>query len=138
MILNPIALAGRVAYDSPMSDSPAIDPAAICNLRALGGKDPGFLREIVAIFLSDMPARIAELEAGLAAGEAGKFMRAAHSIKGSAANLGATRLQEAAKRLESQASQSGTTLAGPILAEIVVEFARARRELESLLAAEDP
>lgn len=116
---------------------PVINSATISNLRALGGKDPGFLREIVTIFLSDMPARIAELEAGLAAGETEKFVRAAHSIKGSAANLGATRLQGAAERLENRTIQFGSALTGTLLAEIISEFARARRELESLLEAEN-
>jgi HPt (histidine-containing phosphotransfer) domain-containing protein len=116
--------------------APAINPATISNLRALGGKDPGFLREIITIFLSDMPARIAELEAGLAAGETEKFVRAAHSIKGSAANLGATRLQGAAEHLENRTLQPGTALTARLLAEIIGEFARARRELERLLEAE--
>jgi len=72
-----------------MSLPPMIDPQALGNLRALNpGDNDEFLRELAAIFLEDTPKRITELDASLAAGDAGTFTRAAHSIKGSAANLG--------------------------------------------------
>ena len=49
----------------------------------------GFLREIITIFLEDTPQRMDEMQAALAASDAPAYSRAAHSIKGSAANLGA-------------------------------------------------
>jgi HPt (histidine-containing phosphotransfer) domain-containing protein len=86
---------------APMTDVPLIDPAALDNLRALG--DEVFLQEIIDIFLSDTPKRIDELRRALAARDLRTFARAAHSIKGSASNLGAEPLRALAASLEHDA-----------------------------------
>src|SRR5471032_2427917 len=114
--------------------APIINPAAIQSLRSLGGDDDdSFLREIIAIFLTDTPVRIAELEAGLRDGNADTFMRAAHSIKGSSSNMGATVLQETAERLETESRTVGLTGMSARVAEVKAEFAKARAELEGYL-----
>ena len=113
---------------------PTIDPAAIQSLRALGGDDDdSFLREIIAIFLTDTPARIAELEAGLRDGDTDIFMRAAHSIKGSSSNMGATVLQATAERLENESRVSGLAGLRGRVDEVKAEFASARAALEKFL-----
>jgi HPt (histidine-containing phosphotransfer) domain-containing protein len=117
-----------------MSLPPIIDAAAISNLRTLGGDDEDFLGEIIGIFLADMPQRISELETGREGTNTEKFMRAAHSIKGSAANLGAMRLQDSADRLEQQARLTHPASLGPHVAEVKAEFEQARLELELLRA----
>lgn len=118
-----------------MSDSPVIDPQAIENLRALNpGDNDEFLREIAGIFLEDTPQRIAELDSSLAAGDLGKFTRAAHSIKGSSANLGAATLRAAAEKLEHHARTHGLTDAAALIAAVKTEFARAETELRRLIA----
>jgi HPt (histidine-containing phosphotransfer) domain-containing protein len=119
-----------------MPDSPIIDPQAIDNLRALNpGDNDEFLREIAGIFLEDTPQRIAELTQSLQAGDAGKFTRAAHSIKGSSANLGASALRAAAEKLEHQARKEGLVGAAPLVDAIKQEFARAEAELRKIIAA---
>ncbi len=116
-----------------MSDSPVLDPVILESLRALSPDDDGeFLREIAGIFLADTPQRIAELDRSLAAGDAATFARAAHSIKGSSANLGAAALGAAAQRLETEAKEAGLSAAPPFLAALKAEFDRARVELEKL------
>ena len=118
-----------------MPQSLVIDPQAIENLRALNPDDNDeFLREIVGIFLEDTPQRIAELAQGLAAGDAQKFTRAAHSIKGSAANLGAAALRAVAEKLEHQSRTDGLGAVTPLVAEIKAEFARAETELRRIIA----
>lgn len=118
-----------------MSNDPAIDQEAIENLRALDTDgDNAFLREIIGIFLQDTPLRIADLHQSLAAGDITHFSRAAHSLKGSASNLGATHLSSAAARLEQQARHDGLGAVGSHLPIIEAEFAVARAELERLLA----
>lgn len=116
-----------------MSDQPTIDPAAIENLRSLNPEDNDeFLREIIGIFLEDTPQRIAELETSLAEGDANRFTRAAHSIKGSSANLGATELRAAAERLEHHSRQDGLGGVDSMIAEIKAAYDRARQALEAL------
>ncbi|MSU24948.1 MAG: Hpt domain-containing protein [Opitutus sp.] len=111
-----------------------IDPQAIENLRSLSaGDDDEFLREIIGIFLEDTPQRIAELTQSLQAGDVAKFTRAAHSIKGSSANLGASTLRALAEKLEHQSRQTGLDGAAPLVGEIQAEFTRAETELRRLL-----
>jgi HPt (histidine-containing phosphotransfer) domain-containing protein len=113
---------------------PVIDLQAIENLRSLNpGDNDEFLREIVQIFLADTPQRIAELEQSLIAGDIPKFARAAHSVKGSSANLGAMALRSVAEKLEHQSRQAGLDGAPPVLVELKVQFARADLELKKLL-----
>ena len=117
-----------------MADFPIIDPQVIKNLRALNPDDNGeFLREIIAIYLEDTPLRIAELDESLAAGDVSRFARAAHSVKGSSANLGATRLRDAADKLENEARKNGLTAVGPLVAEVRSHFDGAAAELRKLL-----
>jgi HPt (histidine-containing phosphotransfer) domain-containing protein len=118
-----------------MSDTPIIDPVAIENLRSLNpGDNDEFLREIVAIFLEDTPQRIVELEQGLAALDAPKFTRAAHSIKGSSANLGASLLRTAAERIEHHARTVGLTDVAGLVDAVKTEFTRAEAELKKIIA----
>ncbi len=117
-----------------MSETPVIDPQAIENLRALNPDDNDeFLREIAGIFLEDTPLRIAELDQSLAAGDVAKFTRAAHSIKGSSANLGALALRAASEKLEHHARVSGTDGVAQLVVAIKAEFARAEVELNRLI-----
>jgi HPt (histidine-containing phosphotransfer) domain-containing protein len=117
-----------------MPDPAVIDPQAIENLRALNpGDNDEFLREIAGIFLEDTPLRIAELDQSLAASDVGKFTRAAHSIKGSSANLGAMPLRLVAEKLEHQSRTGGLGNVTALVAELKLEFARAQAELSKLL-----
>ncbi len=119
-----------------MADTPIIDTQAIENLRALNpGDGDEFLREIIGIFLEDTPQRIAELSQSLAAMDAGKFTRAAHSIKGSSANLGASALRAAAEKLEHLARTEGLVHVAPLVGAVRAEFARAEVELRKFLPA---
>jgi HPt (histidine-containing phosphotransfer) domain-containing protein len=113
---------------------PTIDPMALDNLRLLNPDDGDvFLREIIAIFLSDTPKRLEELEQSLAAADVAAFTRAAHSIKGSSSNLGANTLRSAAEKLEHSAKAEGLANIAGLLADVRREFGIAARELDKLL-----
>lgn len=118
-----------------MSTELPIDPEAIENLRALNpDDDDAFLKDIIGIFLEDTPQRIAELKQCLTVYDQPRFTRAAHSIKGSASNLGATRVRAAAEKLEHQSRNSGLDGLESLLANLVSEFATAKAELEKYTA----
>jgi HPt (histidine-containing phosphotransfer) domain-containing protein len=117
-----------------MSDTPVLDPQAIENLRALNpGDNDEFLREIAGIFLEDTPQRIAELDQSALTLDAPKFTRAAHSIKGSSANIGATSLRAAAERLEHEARTNGLAGVSPLVSQVKAEFDRTREALQTLI-----
>jgi HPt (histidine-containing phosphotransfer) domain-containing protein len=117
-----------------MPDTPAIDLQSIENLRSLNpGDGDAFLREVVAIYLEDTPKRIAELDQSLAAADQAKFTRAAHSIKGSSANVGAMAVRAVAETLEHRSARQGLDdLAAP-LAELKATFASTKLEFDRLL-----
>ena len=118
-----------------MATETAIDPEEIENLRLLNPDDENaFLKEIVDIFLEDTPARIAELKQCLSKFDQPTFTRAAHSIKGSASNLGATKVRAIAEKLEHQSRNSGLTGLELLLSSLDDEFAIAKAELQKIVA----
>lgn len=116
-----------------MSNETPIDPEAINNLRTLNpDDDDAFLKDIIGIFLEDTPERITELKQSLKAYDQPKFTRAAHSIKGSASNLGARFVRAAAEKLEHQSRNSGLDGLDDLVAGLESEFATAKAELEKI------
>ena len=116
-----------------MSTTPVLDPATIESLRALSD-DGEFLKEIVGIFFDDTPQRIAELDQCQASGDTVKFTRAALSIKGSAANIGATLLGAAASELEVESKKAPLPTLTPLIGAVKAEYAKAEVELKKLIA----
>jgi HPt (histidine-containing phosphotransfer) domain-containing protein len=113
-----------------------IDPATIKSLRTLNtGDNDDFLREIVALFGADLKVRLGELEQSLARGDRVTLERSAHSIKGSAANLGAGMLRAAAEAVEAHSRRSGLGEIAPLIDALKAEAARAQSVLEEILAA---
>ncbi len=116
-----------------MSTQPIIDTETIETLKSLNPDDGGeFLKEIIDIFLEDTPQRIAELDASLLSGERNKFVRAAHSIKGSSANMGAFALRDTAQRLEHEAKEKNLSELEPLLSELKSDYKAVEVEISKL------
>jgi histidine phosphotransfer protein HptB len=116
-----------------MPPLPAIDPEAIANLRALSPDDDDvFLKEIITIFLEDTPIRLKELNEGLKEQKIDVFVRSAHSIKGSASNVGAMELRALAEFIEHHGRQNGSAGTEPKIVELEAAFQRAREALEEI------
>jgi HPt (histidine-containing phosphotransfer) domain-containing protein len=114
-------------------DTSSIDPEAISNLRELNpGDGDAFLREIVSIYIEDTPKRIADLKSCLASGDVSAFTRAAHTIKGSSANVGAQLLRGIAERLEAVSRKEGLGGVSGLIAECDAEFERVKAALEAI------
>jgi two-component system sensor histidine kinase/response regulator len=111
------------------SDTDELDPVAFERLKRLGGVK--LLREMIDLFLGHAPARV---EAALAAGACGDVTgvnRAAHSLKSSAANLGARVVREHAEQLERVAAGEISGDIPQLLTALRDAFARARERLEA-------
>jgi HPt (histidine-containing phosphotransfer) domain-containing protein len=79
----------------------AIDPEAIEQLRFLEDEDqPNVVAELVALFIEHTPPKLAQLSEAIATGDTAALKRAAHSLKGSSANVGARGMQTICERLE--------------------------------------
>ena len=115
-----------------MSDQ-VLDPDAIENLRALSpDTDGAFLRELIEIYLQDTPARFAELDATFASGDAPGLMRAAHTIKGSSGNFGASRLAKLAQEIETHAKAANLPAAAAVVPEFKAEYAKVAAALTQI------
>jgi len=68
--------------------------------------DTEFERDLLGVFIEDCEDRLQRLNAAIAAGRLDEIKREAHTIKGAAANVGTTRLQEIALRLETLSDAS--------------------------------
>ncbi len=106
-----------------MNATSVIDPQMVGALRDLNPEDPAFLRELIDMFLQDIPDRIAELEQALAAQDAPLLTRAAHTIKGSSSNFGAAALVAVALAMEHQGKAGDFAGATTTLPALRAEFA---------------
>jgi len=110
--------------------NPAVDPQSLVALRELNPEDPGFLRELIDVFLDDMPQRFAEIDRALAAQDAALLTRAAHTIKGSCSNFGATDLAHLALEMEKQGKAADFPGAAGALPALQAEFTRVHAALQ--------
>ena len=62
-------------------------------------------REVIALFTSDAPNRIADIREALQASDSAELSRAAHALKGAASNVGAEALTDACFVLEQSCLQ---------------------------------
>lgn len=83
-----------------------IDNIAIERLNRLGGKK--LVSEMIRLFLENIPGKITEAFEAEKKGDLKTVERAAHSIKSSAGNLGAVRLEELALETEEHAASGNT------------------------------
>jgi HPt (histidine-containing phosphotransfer) domain-containing protein len=116
-----------------MKSVKTIDKSALVNLYNIGGKE--FLLRMIDNFTAQSPKRIESARASLEKSDLKSIHLIAHSLKASAANLGAAKVHETAERLEEMASiglkeHIGEALGilDAILAEAIKSL-RAEREL---------
>jgi len=83
---------------------------------------PDIVTRLIDLFLGQAPNHVAEIQAALTACDAEALARAAHALKGTSANLGATRLNELAGLVERQARNAELNGAEQYVAALVAEF----------------
>jgi HPt (histidine-containing phosphotransfer) domain-containing protein len=112
----------------------ALDPVVLGKLRQLNQPgEPDLVEEVLALFVADAQERIVVLAAAAAAHNPEGLQRAAHALKGGAANVGAHRLQNLCRELEEMGRAGETAGATARIAAIGEEFARIKAEIAQLL-----
>ena len=114
-----------------MTDA-AIDRATFENLKATAGAD--FVHELIDTFLTEAPAMFEDLRSALAANDAARFKRAAHSLKSNSNTFGALTLGAKAKNLELGGLASAREPGEPLDA-LAREYARVAAALKELKRA---
>ena len=114
---------------------PALDPSVIESLRELTPPgEPDVLKEVLQLFLDDVPARISRLRSAWEAGNLVEVQRTAHSLKGSSGNIGATQLFEVCRLLDEQGKAGDPSQIPALVASLDVEYARVAAEIKLLIA----
>jgi HPt (histidine-containing phosphotransfer) domain-containing protein len=113
-----------------------LDPAIVGELQELARSgDPHLLERLGASFARDAPLRLQALRAAVAAGDADAVKFGVHTIRGSAATLGAREVVAACRRIESAPAPAAAEQLEPLLAELERSAIRAQVALERLTAA---
>lgn len=94
--------------------------AALDRFRRWGGDK--LVSDMVAMFAADMPRRIAEVRAAVDDGNPGLVVNAAHSMKSSAAQFGATSVADLCSRLEEMGEGASPSAMAAMVEEIRTEL----------------
>jgi two-component system, sensor histidine kinase and response regulator len=133
---KPVATAEAPNID-PGGASAVIDLAAVGRIRAIQGRDDTSLFErVVEQFAETAPSLAATLRAHYVAGDSEAVWRTAHSLKSSAAALGAGRLSRRCAEIEALARETGASSVGGLLDGLDSEVATAQKGLRELIGAE--
>jgi polar amino acid transport system substrate-binding protein len=95
--------------------------------------DAVLARGLVETFLASMGQCLQDLESGLARGEREGVQRAAHTMVGASANIGAAQLEKTAVAVETAAQRGDLGAARDLLAALQKRYAAARTALEKLI-----
>lgn len=83
---------------------PIVDQAALARLQGLGGDK--LVRQMARLYLENAAARLTQIDGGLAPdGSLAEAESGAHSLKSSAANIGALRVNALSSTMESAAAR---------------------------------
>ncbi|MEO6155959.1 MAG: ATP-binding protein, partial [Thermomonas sp.] len=113
-----------------MRSPPVLNASILDELREVLGSE---VDKIIALYLEDSPRLIAQLERAAVGGDPIALRVAAHTLKSSSANVGATTLAEAARDLEEGARDGTLKKPEAMVARIVTEFAQVRSALQSTI-----
>ncbi len=117
--------------DVPPSDG-VLDPAALDQLRELVGDEPALLAELIDSYLEETPPLLATLRQSLDQGDATRLSTAAHTLKSSSRDFGATRIADWCQELE--ALGRAGTLAGvaDLVTQVEAEYEGVRLALSQV------
>ena len=125
---QPLAVTGGPSAGSP---GPALDPDRIAVLRDLGQDDGGaLLRATLEAFRRESQVRVAALRAAVP-GDSQVLVQAAHALKGSAANIGASGVVSVCAELEELGRNGQLGNAEGLVSRLEAELQRLDAELEA-------
>lgn len=122
-------IGGDISADQvPLIDHSKLD--AVKELAEPGDAD-GFFKDLVELFFSRVPILIGEMVDATAKSDPIAVSKSAHTLKGTAGNLGAIRVMKIAELLEHLGRAGKLETAPQLLSEIQSAFALSKVELEN-------
>ena len=114
-----------------MNASDELDPQALERLRVLG-KGVKFVQDMIDLFLSYAPAKLADARAALQSGDLRAVATAVHPLKSGAGNIGARVVQDLAGQIEQLAADEKSDTLPALLQELDLALARAQSQLQEI------
>jgi len=126
-----MAMTGRHVV-KPAPDKKVEPPSdvSMARFREVTGGDAELARGLTASFAQSVTQALTDIEGGLAREDLDLVRRAAHTLVGTSANMGATRLQAIAIAMEDSATQKNGAAVGELLDAARSRFTSARVALE--------
>ncbi|MGZ7081043.1 MAG: response regulator, partial [Thermoanaerobaculia bacterium] len=128
-----IELARMLARWIPAEERPVLDPEVVENLRSLDDGSGTFLAEVATLFLEDTPPRIEAIRIAVERNDATAMADQAHTLKSSAANVGATELRELCIAFEQIGSRGNVAGAAEKFRDLAAMYARTADALRGFL-----
>jgi HPt (histidine-containing phosphotransfer) domain-containing protein len=94
---------------------------------------PTLVFEVITIFLRESKKMISEIEASLTSKDFNTISKRAHSLKSSSASVGALRVSDRCKKLETQSLEQDLSALTATTQELKTEFHMAETDLHRLL-----
>ena len=117
-----------------MGTDPALDPRVLASLRELTAPgEPDVLADVLQLFLEEFPKKLRTLQAAMEAGDAEQVARAAHSLKGSSGNIGASSMLDICGRIDDFARAGDLEKLTPLVGQLTDEYHRVELEIKQLL-----
>ena len=116
-----------VAVKNATNTATIFDKAAVME-RLMDDKE--LVKEIIGVFLNDIPKQIKALKDDLDAGDTAATKRQAHSIKGASANLGGDAMSEVALEMEKAARSEDLNATKALMPELKTHFKRLKEAME--------
>jgi HPt (histidine-containing phosphotransfer) domain-containing protein len=126
---------GRGCADRVADQRDVLDTQVLAALQELEQRSrAGLLAHLITLYLQEVPAHLAALHEAVAQGDAGRVAEVAHGLRGSSAQLGATRMTSVCTSLQEDAGTQNLSQAAAQVAELRREFVRVRAALEAVLS----
>lgn len=110
-------------------NAPHLDPERLLELKT--ELSPTQFRDLVRIFLQDIPEVLVDLHAAHSGGDAQETRELAHRLKGGASTFGAVRMTQLFQDIQMRADEGDLETAGPLLLEVEQEFLQVQNLLQN-------
>jgi CheY-like chemotaxis protein len=115
-----------------LSEEP-LDCDAYRTFLSMIGNDVDLARELIRIFLEDIPAKLTAIQQANAGGALSEIQRLAHSFKSSSAQLGAMRLSGMSRELEVKGKEGSNDGVSELIQQLAIECERVQELLREKL-----
>ncbi|HKC75496.1 MAG TPA: ATP-binding protein, partial [Chloroflexota bacterium] len=130
---DPAGPAGAHAAATLQDADAVLDRSVLATLQELERGQSRLLPHLIRLYLQEAPAHLVALQEAVAQGDAGRVEELAHGLKGSSAQLGATRMHSICAALQKAGGRLDLSEAAAHVAELQREFVRVHAALEAVL-----